>query len=68
MYVRFVSAADRPLREAAAAKKQGDLQRAESLYREAIRLDRGRAESHRGLGWVLAEQGRTPEAIGRLSG
>ena len=41
----------------------GDLEGAESLYREAIDLDPGNATAHANLGYLLAATGRHSEAV-----
>jgi len=50
------------LQAALAYHHQGQLQQAESLYREALRVDPRNADSHQLLGTVLRDEGDLPQA------
>ncbi|HJN15193.1 MAG TPA: tetratricopeptide repeat protein [Armatimonadota bacterium] len=54
------------LRRALALKRQGQLQDAEGLLREAIELAPQDAEPHRVLAWTLVEMGKDTEATGEF--
>jgi len=46
-----------------AAKRAGRLDEAASTFRQAIQHDPDNVDAHWGLAWVLADQGKKPEAV-----
>jgi tetratricopeptide (TPR) repeat protein len=47
-------------------RQRGELEEADSLFREALRYDRGFATAHYQLGILLEQQGRLDEAVAEL--
>ncbi len=62
----FPDSAEAWSRAATILVNTGRLAGAERFFREAVRLDPGMADAHRGLGLALLGQGRAPESLPHL--